>query len=104
MNFTIDDGKQLDIVPAAGVPSSALEIFFETAYPRRANSLKRNWRWLYNGISNDNSDNWPLLAVASSGEVVGLISSYPIQVLHNSQKHDATWGILGQQMFVPSRF
>jgi len=80
---------KFDIVPAAEVPASALEAFYEKMFPERAEFLKRHWRWLYRVGEYDWAPS-PAVAVAA-GSIIGHAGIIPVVLRHGAEERRAMW-------------
>jgi len=83
--------EEFEIVPAISIAPARLKDFYCHAYPDRANFLSQNWKWIYSGVDPTNPTQWPLIAIASSGQLVGHASTIPATFAIDGKKKSGRW-------------
>jgi hypothetical protein len=87
----LNDGRPITLEHASVVPNNELASFYDKAFPRRANTLKQHWQWLYKGGRALDHSNWPLLAIDSDGSILGHASTIPVYLLLHDRLIPAVW-------------
>jgi GNAT superfamily N-acetyltransferase len=80
--------NNLSIVPASTIEESRLSEFYKTIYPRRANLLRSNWKWLYR--SSELSNAIPLV-MQHEEKVIAHAGMIPFQIRIGEQTYTACW-------------
>jgi len=78
-------------VCAKEVNATELQRFYRVAFPRRAEYLAEHWAWHYGGPDGENLNNWPLVALTSSDQIVGHVGTIPSIFRQESTTIQAAW-------------